>query len=96
MCTLREIKDPNSLFLPPLSTMVINYTFVNMQCLLIIFQFNFSVVAGHLLEYHRTTEEQNHRNVRRRIKETHEECGNSRGAETPHGNTFDGILLVRL
>ncbi|KAK5918007.1 hypothetical protein CgunFtcFv8_002811 [Champsocephalus gunnari] len=51
--------------------------------------------AGHLLEYHRTTDEQNHRNVRRRIKETHGECGNSRGAETPH-NTLDGILLLQL
>ncbi|KAI4813770.1 hypothetical protein KUCAC02_003000 [Chaenocephalus aceratus] len=51
--------------------------------------------AGHLLEYHRTTDEQNHRNVRRRIKATPEECGNSMGAETPH-NTLDGILLLQL
>ncbi|KAK5858444.1 hypothetical protein PBY51_002582 [Eleginops maclovinus] len=48
------------------------------------------------LQAYRKAEEQNHRNARRRIKEIYEECGSSRGAETPHGNTLDGILLLQL
>ncbi|XP_044078939.1 X-ray radiation resistance-associated protein 1 isoform X2 [Siniperca chuatsi] len=52
----------------------------------------FLVGAGHWLVAYRKAEEQKYRNVHRRIKET---CEN-RGADTPHGNTLDGLFLLQL
>ncbi|XP_070774133.1 X-ray radiation resistance-associated protein 1 [Enoplosus armatus] len=50
--------------------------------------------AGHWLVAYRKAEEQKYKNVHRRIKVTFQKCDN-RGADTPHGNTLDGLFLLQ-
>ncbi|XP_040907987.1 X-ray radiation resistance-associated protein 1 [Toxotes jaculatrix] len=52
--------------------------------------------GGHWLVAYRKAEEQRYSNVHRRIKETHKKQKNIRAADTLHGNTLDGPLLLRL
>ncbi|KAM9348900.1 X-ray radiation resistance-associated protein 1 [Symphorus nematophorus] len=52
--------------------------------------------AGHWLVAYRKAEKQKYRNLHRRIKETYRKSEDNRGSDTPHGNTLDGPLLLRL
>ncbi|XP_034405820.1 X-ray radiation resistance-associated protein 1 [Cyclopterus lumpus] len=52
--------------------------------------------AGNWLVAYRKAEEQQYRNVQRRIKETYKECENNRGSDSPHGNTLDSLFLLQL
>uniref|UniRef100_UPI0037E99803 X-ray radiation resistance-associated protein 1 n=1 Tax=Semicossyphus pulcher TaxID=241346 RepID=UPI0037E99803 len=52
--------------------------------------------AGHWLVAYRKAQEQNYRNLHRRIKGTCRKSENKRGTDAPHSRTLDGLFLLQL